>query len=135
MHDPGSMSSRERTGDLRGDIEDFCELHRRVSHALAQRLAIDEFSGDEMYALPYGWATAPLVDLMNGDDVGMIQGGSGLGLLDKALHSIRVSSNVSGQHLQRNLAIEFGVLRQIHLAHPALADLRADLIAAESCAR
>src|SRR5258708_5887168 len=113
MHDAGSISSRERTGDLRGDIENFCELHRRVPHPLAQRLAIDEFSGDEMYALPYGRATAPLVDLMNGDDVGMIQRGSGLGLLHKALHPIRMSSNISGQNLQRNFAIEFGILRQI----------------------
>ena len=48
MHDAGSMSSRERAGDLRGNIEHFCELHRRVSQALAQRLAIDEFSGDEV---------------------------------------------------------------------------------------
>ena len=65
----------------------------------------------------------------------MIQRGSGLGLLHKPLHSIRVSSNVSGQNLQRNLAIEFGILRQIHLAHSALANLRADFVAAESDAR
>src|SRR5947208_16375099 len=93
----GRVSSRERTGNLCSDIKHFAKLHWRDSHALAQRLAIDEFSDDEMYALPYGRATAPLVDLMDGDDVGMIQRGSGLGLLHKPLHSIRVSSNVSGQ--------------------------------------
>src|SRR5438132_10467588 len=136
MHDAGSMSSRERTGDLRGDIEDFCKLHRRVSHSLAQRLAIDKLGRDEMRALPHrptpsglpAWgprcrATAPLVDLMDGDDVGMIQRGSGLGLLHKALHPIQMSSNIGSQNLQRNAAIEFGILRQIHLTHSALAKL------------
>src|SRR5689334_15476697 len=61
----------------------------------------------------------------------MIQRRSGLCLLHKALHSIRVSS-ISRQNLQRNFAIELRVLRQIHLAHPALANLRTDFITAES---
>ena len=39
-----------------------------------------------------------------------------------------VSSNDSGQNLQRNLAIEFGILRQIHLAHSALAEFGDDAV-------
>src|SRR2546426_6824403 len=119
MNYSGVMCRGQRAGDLYRHLQYLAELHRSASHALAQRLAIDEFSGDEMYALPYGRATAPLVDLMNGDDVGMIQGGSGLGLLDKPLHSIRVSSNVSRQNLQRNFAIQPCVQRQINLTHSA----------------
>src|SRR6266404_6233806 len=123
MHDAGTVSSGERAGDLRGDIKHFAELHWRDSHPLAQRLAIDKLGRDEMRALPHrptpsglpAWGprcrvTAPLVDLMDGDNVGMIQRGSGLGLLHKALHPIRMSSNIGRQNLQRNAAIEFGIL-------------------------
>src|SRR5947209_8022534 len=63
----------------------------------------------------------------------MIQRRSGLCLLHKALHSIRVSS-ISRQNLPRNFAIKLRVLRQIHFAHPALANLRTDFVTAESCA-
>src|SRR5438552_8624325 len=123
MDDAGTVSSGERAGDLRGDIKHFAELHWRDSHPLAQRLAIDEFSGDEMHALPYGRATAPLVDLMDGDDVGMIQRRRGLGFLHKAPHPIRMSSNIRGQNLQRNFAIELCVLLKVNFAHSAGAKL------------
>ena len=71
---------------------------------------------------------------MDGDDVGMVQRGSGLCLLHKALHPIRMSSNISGQNLQRNSAIKFRILRQIHFSHSTFTDFRADFVAAEFCA-
>src|SRR6267378_1583720 len=61
----------------------------------------------------------------------MVQRRSGSRLLHKALHSIRVSSNISGQNLQRNFAIKFRVLGQINLAHPACADLGDDAVMRE----
>src|SRR5205823_2983837 len=38
------------------------------------------------------------------------------------------------KNFQSNFAIEFHVLSQIHFAHSALANLRADFVAAEFCA-
>src|SRR5712692_4789621 len=64
----------------------------------------------------------------------MIQCGSSFGLLHEAAHAFLVRSDIRGQNLQRNFAIQPGVLRQINLAHPARAELRADFIAAEFCA-
>ena len=66
MHDARGVSSRERTGDLRSDIEHFTKLHRRVSHKLAERHAVNELSGDEIHRVD-------LLDLMNRDDVWMVQ--------------------------------------------------------------
>ena len=65
----------------------------------------------------------------------MIERRNSFGFPNKALHTLRVSSNFCGQHLDRHSALQLGrVLRQIHLAHTALANLRADFIAADFCA-
>ena len=40
-----------------------------------------------------------------------------------------------GQHLDRHLAIQLGVARAVHLAHPALAEQGDDLVHAELVAR
>ena len=48
---PAACAADERTGDLRGDIQQFAELQRLFCSALTQRLAVNEFSRDEIHAL------------------------------------------------------------------------------------
>jgi len=43
--------------------------------------------------------------------------------LHKSPHAILIGGEVGRKNLERNLPIEFGVLGQVHLAHPACADL------------
>src|SRR5207237_3007014 len=74
-----------------------------------------------------------LVNLVDGDNVRMIQGGSSFCFLHKALHPIRVRRDFSGQNLQRHFAIELRILGQVHFTHSACADLRADFVTAEFC--
>jgi len=54
--------------------------------------------------------------------------------LDEAAHPLSVRGRVNWQHLQRHIAIELHVPRQIHFAHPARAELRADFVTAKFCA-
>ena len=114
MHDARGVSSRERTGDLRSDIEHFTKLHRRFSQTLAQRLAVDEFSGDEIHRVD-------LLDLMNRDDVWMVQRRSGFCFLHETPHPIMIGRDFGRQNFQSYSSIELCILRQIHLAHSALA--------------
>ena len=93
----------------------------------AQRRAIDEFHRDEMRA-------GLLANLVDVRDVGMIQGRGSLRLLNEAPHSILVGRHIRGQNFQRHPSPQLRILRQIHLAHSALANLGADFIAAEFCA-
>src|SRR2546430_7876485 len=72
---------------------------------------------------------------MDSNYVGMIQCGGSLCLLNESVHAIAIASNFSRKNFQSNFAIEFHVLRQIHLAHSALANLRADFVAPEFGAR
>src|SRR2546427_2249619 len=97
------MRSRESAGDLRCDVERFAEL-KRLLLALTQRLAVNELRRDEM-------TRSGFVNLVNRNDVRMVQRRCGLSFLHKALHSIRVSRNVSRQNFQRNFAIELRILR------------------------
>src|SRR2546422_11471096 len=62
----------------------------------------------------------------------MVQRRSSLRFLLEAMHSVVMSCNISGQNLQRDFTIELCILRQIHFAHSAFANLRADFVAAES---
>jgi hypothetical protein len=64
----------------------------------------------------------------------MIQGGSRLGFLHEPPHALGIGRDVAGENFQRGLAIEPGVLRQIHLAHAPGAEDREDLKAAETSA-
>ncbi|MDX6577548.1 MAG: hypothetical protein QOE96_3501 [Blastocatellia bacterium] len=52
-----------------------------------------------------------------------IERSRGFRFTSETLHPLMIRCEVCGQNLQRYLAIEFRILRQIHLAHPARADL------------
>ena len=88
----------------------------------AQGHAIDELHHDEVGSFVF-------TNLMDLGDVRMIERGGRLRLTNEPLHTIAIRSNIRRQNFQRDSAIELGVLRQIHLTHPAHADLRADFIA------
>ena len=77
------MCRCQRTCDLRGDIERLTDIQRTFSHALAQGLAVDELSRNEMTCIAF-------VNFMDRENVRMIERGDRLGLLHKAAHAIVV---------------------------------------------
>src|SRR5438128_1410814 len=116
MDNARGVCSRERAGHLRGYLQRLTEAERTFRLALAQRLSLDKLSSNEM-------SRSRFVNLVNRDDVRMVQCRSSLGFLHKPTHAIRMSSNLSGQNLKSNFAIQFRILRQIDFAHSARADL------------
>ena len=105
------------------NIEHDRQIHSLRCHPLAQRFARDELGDNKVQAVY-------LSDLMNGDDVRMIEGGSRLGFLLKASQPIRVRSEFCGQQLERDLAFQTSVFRQINLTHPARPQQREDVVMA-----
>ena len=65
-------------------------------------------------------------------DVRMIQRGEGLRFALEAGAAISVVRERLGQDLDRDVAIQLRVARTKHLPHTAFADLRSDLVGAES---
>jgi hypothetical protein len=73
-----------------------------------------------------------LLDLVDGDDVGMAEGGGGLRLLDEAAASGVIMPSVGRQDLDRDRSPQPEVARPIHLAHAAGAERLDDFIRAET---
>jgi hypothetical protein len=75
-----------------------------------------------------------LVDFMNRANVGMVQSRSGLCFTAKAAQDLSIFGHFVGQKLQRNKAIEFGVLGFEYYAHPAGTQLLDDAIVRDGLA-
>ena len=85
-------------------------------HQAAQGLPIDKFHPNEIY-------TAALADFVDMCDVGVVERRRGFCFLRKSPHPLLIVRKLDRQNLQRNLAIQFGIQREIHLSHPALTNL------------
>lgn len=79
---------------------------------LAQMIAFDVGHGDEVPALVH-------TDLVNGDDVGGLRG---LCLTLEALERLPLPGHMRRQELERDFKLEFEVLGEKHLTHPAFAE-------------
>jgi hypothetical protein len=64
----------------------------------------------------------------------MVEGREDFGFALKANEAIRIAGHRSGQHLDRHRPLQIRVDRAIDLAHPANADLRGDVVDAETSA-
>ena len=64
-----------------------------------------------------------LVDVIDGADIGVIEGGGGLGLALEALQGLMVLGHIIGQELERYETVELGVLGLVDHAHAAAAQL------------
>ena len=87
-----------------------------MAHPLAKRLAVNEFGCDETRL-----ADGP--DLIDRNNVGMVEGGCGLRLLDKALKPLFITRDIRRQDLYRDSAVKLGISREIYVAHAAFSDL------------
>ena len=66
-----------------------------------------------------------------GHDVGMVERGSGPGLLDEAPPTVLVRHALGGQDLDRDLPAQARVARPIDLPHPPRAQQREDFVGPE----
>jgi hypothetical protein len=76
-------------------------------------------------------AAVLLADVMNGADIGMIQGGRGASLPLEPAQRLLVASQIVRQELEGHEATEPGVLRFVNHAHAAAAELLDDAVVGE----
>ena len=125
MHDALLVRGLERVGDLLGDRQRLVEWNRAAPNPLREILAVDEFH-HERRDVP------ALLESVDARNVWMIQRGESLGFPLEPREPIGVVCERLGQNLDRNVAIQFGIARAIHLTHPAFTDLGGDLVDAET---
>ena len=121
MDDSLGVRCVECVGDLNRQAQEHLGLQGFAGNEMLQRHAVKKLHGDER--LP-----VLIVDLIDGADVGMVQGRSGLGLTLKAAQSLLVSGDLIGKEFERHKAIEFDILGLVDDPHPATAEFLEDSI-------
>ena len=91
------------------------EIQRAAGDAVLQGLAFEELHGDERLAVL-------LADVVNGADVGMIQGGCGVRFAPEAAERLRIAGDLVGQKLQGDETMQPGVFGLVDDAHAAAAE-------------
>jgi hypothetical protein len=114
----------ERLGDLFRDAQCVLERDCAGPQPLREILALDQLHDEGAYVTGFFKA----VDI---GDVLMVQRCQGLGFACETCDAVRVPREIP-QDLDRNVSIEPGVPRAIHLAHAARANQRDDFVRAEA---
>jgi hypothetical protein len=124
MHEPDRVRRREAAAGLQEHLEPRGARAGRLEPA-RQGHALDELHREEQLV-------ADATDVEHGDDVRVRQLRHRLGL---ARHPgalrLEVAGSIRMQQLDRDPAVELGIVGDEHDAHAALADARAELVAAE----
>ena len=102
-------------------------IHRTVADQVLQSVTVEVLHGDERLAVLFA-------NVVDGADVGMVEGGRGLGLTPETLQSLAVLGHVFGQELESHKAMQPGVLGLVDDTHPAAAQLLDDAIVRDGLA-
>ena len=125
VNDPLLVRRFEGVGDLPDDGQRLVEGNRAFRNALRQILALDEFHNE-------GVDVTRTFEAVNDRDVGMVQRGQGPASRWKRARRSTSCAKVSGQDLDRDVAVQFRIARAKYLPHPPFADLGRDFVNAEA---
>ena len=114
MDDPAGVGGVQGVCDLCAQVEHFVGRQGLAGDHLPQRLAFQQFHGDE--GLPGGF-----VDFVDRANVRMIERGGSLGFALKTAEGLRVLGKVLGQKFQSDGASELEVFRLVDDTHAARA--------------
>lgn len=115
MDDAALVGGADGVGQRDGQLEQARERHAVLGNQLRQRLPLDELHGEEVHV-------AGLLDRVDGDDVGVVERGDGLGLALEALAALAVGADRGWEHLEGDAAVEVRILGRVDLAHAAVAE-------------
>ena len=124
---PCSCAASSASAICLRDRQRFVDRDGPTRDTLREIVALDEFHHQRADAS----AVFQAIDVR---DVRMVERGEDLRFALEPGEAIGIVGEGIRQHLHRDVAIELGVARAIHLAHAAFADLRGDLIRAKASA-
>ena len=125
MDDAGVVRGREPLGNLETDIEEPLQRYTSPSHFVSQRRSVDELRHEIRRVLLDA-------DVVNNEDVGVVQTACRDGFLREAPVALGVAGCRLGKDLDGDLALQPGILRPVHLAHPTRAEWTDDLVRTET---
>ena len=129
MHEPDRMGRCDSAPGRTHHRQDLLPTSRRLLGPRTERLPLDEFHRHEDPRLV-------LTDVVNRDNLGVRELGQQLGFAQQTSMRVRVQrrSIVAPQQLDRDFAIELGIVGGIHHTHSTGAELAEDHIATDDLA-
>ena len=124
VNDAALVRGFQRLGNLSRDRQGFIDRDRALCDAIRERHPLDQLHHQRLHAVR-------LLEAVDGGDVRMIERGEHLGLPLKSPEPLRIGREHRRQHLDRDLTLQPGVRRAIHLAHSADTEWRDDGVRAE----
>src|SRR2546426_951369 len=103
MGNAPSMSGAQGIGQRYRQVEKSIQVQAAFRNNLVQVLSFHKFHGEEPD--PFG-----LVNAIDGDDVGMIEGGDRFGLPLETVAAAGVRGHFGGKNLQGDSASQFAIL-------------------------
>jgi hypothetical protein len=117
MHDAAIVRGGETLGYGNGDVQQLSKGQTTGRDATTQRLAVDELDAVDF------------LDRMDGDDVGVIEGGYGQRF---ALKPAAVMGVIRLQYLEGDVALQPRIVGPVDLAHAASAEQGDDIVRAKA---
>ncbi len=127
MNDPLGVGRIQSIRELDADLQELLRLEGLPGDAVLERLALQKLHGDE-------GLTLVLVYVVDGADVSVIEGGSGLGFTPEAFLSLVVGEQPHRQELQRDGSVEARVLGFVDDTHTPAAELLDDPVVGDGLA-
>jgi hypothetical protein len=125
MHDARLVSCGESVGDLTRDPERLWQRNRSASDAIRQRLSVDELEHE-------GSDAAAFFEPVDRGDVRMLERGEHARLALEAGEPVGIAGEDFRENLQRDVAFEPRIAREIDFAHAARTDQRLNTINADA---
>jgi hypothetical protein len=114
VDDAFGVGGVESFSDLRGDAKEAIEFDWLSGDEMLKGGAVKEFHGDEGAAVFFA-------DVVDGADVGMVEGGRGFGFAAETLEGLAVGGEFFGKKFESDEAVEAGILDLIDHTHTASA--------------
>ena len=124
MDDAGGVRRDERVRHLPDGVHNRRQRRPGI-HKLAQHPPVDQLLDDVIAAV------VGLSDVVDGDDVGVVEGGGGPGLPEEPLDVGGRGGAVGAHDLDGDPAVQPGVKGPVNVPHPAVAEAVFKLIVAQ----
>ena len=124
VDDPLVVSSGKAVSDLERVVEGLADGKRSALEAGPQGVAFEQLRDDV-------GCTVVGADVVDGEDVRVVQGAGGAGLLLEAAELLAIGDPLE-ENLDRDLALQAGVTGAVDLTHRPRAEQPHDLVRAES---
>jgi len=127
VHDAFRVGCIQGVGDLNPQLQHFLGLEGPAGEPVFQGLAFQKLHNQEGSSLM-------VADVVDGADVGMVQGRRGAGLPLEAIQCLLVFGILLRQELQGDVAAESGVLGLVDHTHAAGPELFQDAVVGDGAA-